>query len=105
MNPVSISVEEHPKLDLAAFVLQHATPPEGQDDVFQLLSLEPDAIEKSPLKSTPTPNVTKQSNLPFAIYFATVATNQLAAANQLPNTSSKRSAMVSWDQSIRSSTP
>ena len=50
MNPVSISVEEHPKLDLAAFVLQHATPPEGQDDVFQLLSLEPDAIEKSPFE-------------------------------------------------------
>lgn len=50
MNPVSISVEEHPKLDLAAFVLQHAADPEEQGDVFKLLSLEANAIEKSPFE-------------------------------------------------------
>ena len=50
MNPVSISIDPHPKLDLAGFVLQHATAPEGQGDVFQLLSLEADVIEKSPFE-------------------------------------------------------
>lgn len=48
MKPVSISIEEHPKLDLAAFVLQHASESAGQGDVFELLSLEPDVIEESP---------------------------------------------------------
>ena len=50
MSTVSITVETHPKLDLAAFVLQHASEPKGQGSVFDLFSLTTEAIAHSPFE-------------------------------------------------------
>jgi len=50
MTTVSITVETHPKLDLAAFTLQHVSEPKGQGSVFNLFSLAPEAITQSPFE-------------------------------------------------------
>ena len=50
MSKVSITVEEHPKLDLAAFVLQHASNPQGKGSATDLLSIETEAIQQSPFE-------------------------------------------------------
>jgi len=50
MSNVSISIDSHPNLDLAAFVLQHAPDTSGQGSAFELFSLEPDAISQSPFE-------------------------------------------------------
>ena len=50
MSKISIAIESHPKLDLAAFVLQHAPNPQGQGSVMELLSVESDATQKSPFE-------------------------------------------------------
>ncbi|QEG21183.1 phenylalanine--tRNA ligase beta subunit-related protein [Mariniblastus fucicola] len=50
MSSVSISVDSHPSLDLAAFVLQNASESGSQGNVFSLFSLADDAIAKSPFE-------------------------------------------------------
>ncbi len=49
MTPISISIEPHPKLDLAAFVLRHRSDPQGQG-IADLLSIEADALSRSPFE-------------------------------------------------------
>ncbi len=50
MTPISISIEPHPKLDLAAFVLRHRVDPQGQGNITDLLSIEANALSRSPFE-------------------------------------------------------
>ena len=50
MSQVSIAIEPHPLLDVAAFALKHSSELVGQGGIAELLSIEAEAVAESPFE-------------------------------------------------------